>query len=927
MAHGRVVLALSLVLLYINVTSLGEASSGADETDRLSLLDFKHGIAEDPSGALSSWNGTLHFCRWRGVTCRRRGGYDRVFSLDLPSSSLYGILSPSISNLTFMEKLDLSSNRLHGGIRPAVMCPPSLRILRLNNNSFSEEIPANLSRCSALWILNLDLNHLEGELPPALGSLPSLAFLSVGRNRLSGAIPPSLGNLSALLEALDLRENSLTGRIPDVLGKLSSLKYFVTSSNHLSGTIPISLYNLSHIETFGVSGNNLSGSIPSRLGLDFPTLTYFLAGQNNFEGPLPITLPNASSLKWFDVTGNQFTGRIPDNLGNLKQIECIHLEDNMLETKGPEDWSFITSLTNSTLLQSLTLGRNQLQGQLPHSLGLLSKRLTSLSIGMNQISGTIPPGIGNLSGLLTLSMGSNNLMGSIPAEIGKLQNLGWLMLPGNRLSGEIPPAVANLTKMTGLFLAQNDLRGSIDKCFSGYRWLNWLDISQNNLRGTIPEEIFNNTNLVYLNLSRNSFEGSLPAKVGSLNKLVTLSLSSNRLSGELPDTLGRCWSLQKLYLNGNLFQGTIPSSFEGLKDIREADLSVNNFTGKLPNFLGDFKFLRYLNLSFNKFEGEVPTTGALANVSAISIAGNNNLCGGVPELMLPSCPLREKGSRSFRLVIGVVISATCLVVLLLLLVFWRVLGYHLWMSKSIKKSADSSSSQHQFHRISYNELFKATDGFSRKNLIGSGSFGSVYKGILQSVNTSVVAVKVLNLEHRGAPRSFFAECEALRNIRHRNLVKVTTSCSSTDFRGKNFKALVYEFMTNGNLDQWLHPERRGDGEEVGRTLDFFQRLTIAIDVASALDYLHNYCHIPLVHCDVKPSNVLLDDDMIAHLGDFGLARCLLESINRDVGCRSSTVGVKGSVGYIAPGNEGSHAVHHSSKCPGHRSFSLSTLPF
>jgi serine/threonine protein kinase len=98
-----------------------------------------------------------------------------------------------------------------------------------------------------------------------------------------------------------------------------------------------------------------------------------------------------------------------------------------------------------------------------------------------------------------------------------------------------------------------------------------------------------------------------------------------------------------------------------------------------------------------------------------------------------------------------------------------------------------------------------TSGFSPRNLIGSGSFGSVYKGIVDQDGRMIV-VKVLNLQQKGASKSFMAECNALRNIRHRNLVKILTCCSSMDYSGNEFKALVYEFMANGSLEKWLHQD-------------------------------------------------------------------------------------------------------------------------
>ncbi|KAL6009265.1 hypothetical protein ACLOJK_022493 [Asimina triloba] len=198
--------------------------------------------------------------------------------------------------------------------------------------------------------------------------------------------------------------------------------------------------------------------------------------------------------------------------------------------------------------------------------------------------------------------------------------------------------------------------------------------------------------------------------------------------------------------------------------------------------------------------------------------------------------------------------------------------------------------------VSYAELLKATDGFSPSNLIGTGSYGSVYKGTLHQNNMGAiaVAVKVLNLLQEGALKSFMAECEALRNIRHRNLIKILTCCSSIDFKGNDFKALVFDYMPNGNLQDWLSKDDEGNNTISGRNLKLIERLNIAIDVASALDYLHYHCQPPIVHCDLKPSNALLDSDMVAHVGDFGLARFASEID------QTSTVRIKGSIGYIAP---------------------------
>jgi serine/threonine protein kinase len=232
---------------------------------------------------------------------------------------------------------------------------------------------------------------------------------------------------------------------------------------------------------------------------------------------------------------------------------------------------------------------------------------------------------------------------------------------------------------------------------------------------------------------------------------------------------------------------------------------------------------------------------------------------------------------------------------LLLVVIISVLILHRLRKNKREPSIKSSSRKGAALKVTYQMIVEATGAFSSDNLIGSGSFGSVYRGIFHPDET-VVAVKVLYLHQPGALKSFVAECEALKDIRHRNLVKILTVCSSIDFQNNEFKALVYEFMANGNLDRWLHPiENREDII----SLNLIQRINIAIEVAFALDYLHNHCHKPIVHCDLKPSNVLLDNEMTAHVSDFGLARYVQEN-GSQANQSSTSFGLKGTIGYAAP---------------------------
>ncbi|XP_019155487.1 PREDICTED: probable LRR receptor-like serine/threonine-protein kinase At3g47570 [Ipomoea nil] len=243
-----------------------------------------------------------------------------------------------------------------------------------------------------------------------------------------------------------------------------------------------------------------------------------------------------------------------------------------------------------------------------------------------------------------------------------------------------------------------------------------------------------------------------------------------------------------------------------------------------------------------------------------------------------------------------VVVFACVSVSLIFASFLAFLILHYCKKNDKSKEFSEQSTNLKLSKISYTYLHQATEGFNETHLIGSGSFGSVYKGRFQQGGEQIVAVKVLDLLKNGASKSFLAECKVLRNIRHRNLVPILTCCSSCDFMGNEFKALVYEFMENGDLDTWLHPHSDGERTNV---LSVLQRLNITIDVASALDYLHNDCEPPVIHCDLKPSNILLDKDFTAHVGDFGLSRLYSLTIGDSPG-KSSTLELKGSIGYIAP---------------------------
>ncbi|KAJ0960072.1 hypothetical protein J5N97_000131 [Dioscorea zingiberensis] len=899
--------------------------------DHLALLAFRNGVTFDPSGALSSWNESVHFCNWTGVSCSHKHP-NRVTALDLSMLGLGGFLSPSIANLSFMQSIELSINGFSGEVPPEFGRLHRLQYLNLSFNALHGMVPVNLANCSKLRVLSLSANQLSGSIPVELGqTLPKLEVLLLLNNSLTGVIPSSIGNLSSLT-ALSLGLNNLQGIIPEELGRLSNLLIFQVATNWLNGSIPPVLFNISSLNGFIVAGNKLHGTLPPSLGAKLPKLKALFLGGNKLSGTIPASLSNASMLQKIDLRTNKFSGTVPPVFGGMNALFQISLDGNQFQANDAKDLSFIDSLVNCSNLQLFSIASNDLGGVLPLSLANFSKELWFLAMPFNHFSGTIPPGIGNLISLTLMDFSGNDLTGQIPENIGNLQKLQRLGFGDNKLTGYIPSSIGNLTQLTDIYMFGNKFEGTIPSTMKNLHQLTILSLPNNSFSGRIPGEIFSQLlSLRVLDLGINSFSGTIPLEIGGLINLQMLLLYGNKLSGEIPHvSISGCVVLEYLDLQGNHFTGSIPSSLGNLKGLRVLNLSDNslsegipssfsnlqflealslsnnNLLGSIPQFLEDFKFLSVLNLSYNHFHGELPVKGVFGNSSVVlSVVGNGELCGGVPRLHLPVClsiaPHKtNRGSLVLKIVLPIA-SFMFGLFLILYFVFTR------WKRESrIQRQTSSSSfSYEMFPRVSYDDLARATDGFSSINQIGKGRHGSVYKGTFTSRSSTMsVAIKVFNLSIRGASKSFWSECESLRSIKHRNLIKIITLCLSCDSKGNDFKALVLDFMSNGSLDSWLHPEQVPQQER--GPLSLLQRLNVATDVADAMEYLHHSCQHPVVHCDLKPSNVLLDDDMNAHVGDFGLAKFFMNSGNNNNNNNSmesstmSSIGIKGTVGYVPP---------------------------
>ncbi|KAB2615412.1 receptor-like protein kinase [Pyrus ussuriensis x Pyrus communis] len=638
---------------------------------------------------------------------------------------------------------------------------------------------------------------------------------------------------------------------------LSSIRVINFGQNQLHGPIPKCLGNLTYLTEIRLGDNNLtvievsinqlSGSLPANIGLHVPNLEFLFVAQNNLmAGPLP-NLSNASKLRELDMAASTFS--------------CLFNHRN---------------------LTGLYLGDNPLNTTIPASRGNLSTSLLYVDLSISNIRGNIPVDIGNLSSLIALDLGNNQLSGAIPTSIQRLQNLQALYLNDNVLQGHIPYELCQLNNLADLRLGGNRLTGSIPSCLGTLSVaLRSLSLGSNLLTSTIPSSLWELKYILHLNLSSNSLVGPLSEDIGKLKDVVDMDLSNNHFSGNIPGSIGGLQNMINLSLANNYLEGPIPNSFKTLLSLEFLDLSKNNLSGVIPKSLEALLYLKYLNLSFNKLQGEIPTGGPFRNFSADSFVPNGALCSA-SRLHVPLCKNRTKVKPNWRkakYIISGVISVILLAAAALILILCK---------KRNVEVVRETASLHQvlWRRVSRLELARATNGFHESNLLGTGGFGSVYRGTL--LDGIDIAVKVFNLQLEGAFKSFDKECEMLSNLRHRNLIKIISCCDELDF-----KALILQLMPNGSLENWLYSPNC--------SMTILQRLDIMKDVALALEYLHHGYSIPIVHCDVKPSNILLDDDLVAHVADFGIARLIGSA---DSMTETMTLA---TIGYMAPefGMEGS----------------------
>ncbi|KAJ8767661.1 hypothetical protein K2173_018219 [Erythroxylum novogranatense] len=694
---------------------------------------------------------------------------------------------------------------------------------------------------------------LYGVLPPALSGLRSLRILTLYGNRFTGNIPEEYAELSTLWK-INLSSNALSGSIPDFIGNLPNIRFLDLSRNTYSGEIPSALFKFCYKTKFvSLSRNILSGQIPSSI-VNCSRLEGFDFSFNNLRGELPPRICELPVLRYLSLRSNMLTGNVQDKIPNCQRLSFLDLGSNAFTGLAPFE---VVGLQN---MSYFNVSYNWFQGEIPGT-GTCSEGLEFFDASGNDLKGEIPLSITSCKSLKVLNLGFNRLNGSIPVAVGELKMLLVLNLGNNLIDGTIPAELGGIELLLVLDLHDLNLVGEIPKAISNCMFLQELNVSHNNLDGEIPDTLYNMTSLEALDLHSNQLKGSIPESLGNLSRLQLLDLSQNFLSGGIPYSLGN-----------------------------------------LAN-------LTHLNLSSNNLSGAIPLLSRIQAFGASAFLDNPGLCG--PPLKLSCSEVRNRtttASKKNKVLSNSVIVAIVAAVLILIGVC--VVSFMNIRARSRKQddatlvvestpmgSTDSSVIIGKLVLFSkslptkYEDWISGTKALLDKEcMIGGGSIGTVYRTNFEGG----ISIAVKKLETLGRIRSqdeFEQEIGRLGNLRHPNL-----AAFQGYYWSPTMQLILSEFVPNGNLYDNLHGLNfPGTSAGVGNSeLNWSRRFQVALGTARALSYLHHDCRPPILHLNIKSTNILLDESYEAKLSDYGLGKLL--PILDNYGLTK----FHNAVGYVAP---------------------------
>ncbi|XP_072992322.1 receptor protein kinase TMK1-like [Typha latifolia] len=705
--------------------------------------------------------------------------------------------------------------------------------------------------------------------------------IQVGNRSLTGSLPADVRNLTALTR-LELQANSLTGQLPSLSG-LSSLQTLFLHSNFFS-SVPVDFFSgLSSLSSVSLDDNPFEPwPIPSSLA-DATNLVNFSANSANVSGALPEFFATAfPSLDRLALAFNLLSGPVPAAFAT-SPLRALWLNNQ----QGPRFSGPIDFVANMSSLEQLWLHSNDFSGPLPDFSGLTS--LWDIQLRDNRLTGPVPKSLIELKSLQKITLTNNLLQGPVPVFPSSVKEVD--LVPGTEKfclskAGDCDPRVNVLLSIVSSFgyparFAEN--WAGNDPCKNG-----WLAISCDA-----------GGNITVINFQRLGLNGTISPDFASIV------------------------SLQRLLLSNNNLTGTIPMTLTSLPSLKELDVANNALWGKVPSFNKNVLVKTAGNLNIGKDVAMTPSSNS-------STPGSGNAPNPVASGGESSASSGKSSSVPVGVIAGSVVAAVVGISLIGLLGFCyykrkqqhfgrvqspnttvihprhsssdpdtvkiTVAGSNLnggmgSASDSYSRGSSGPSDIHMVEAgnmvISIQVLRNVTNNFSEENVLGRGGFGTVYKGELH--DGTKIAVKRMESGVMGTKglNEFKSEIAVLTKVRHRHLVSLLGYCLDG-----NERLLVYEYMPQGALSKHLFDWK----EECLKPLEWKKRLSIALDVARGVEYLHSLAHQSFIHRDLKPSNILLGDDMKAKVADFGLVRLA----PADGKCYSVETRLAGTFGYLAP---------------------------
>ncbi|GJP55207.1 hypothetical protein CLOM_g14181 [Closterium sp. NIES-68] len=822
-----------------------------------------------------------------------------------------GLLSDDISLLTALTSLSIGGNNLEGYLPKSWSTLVSLEYLTLNNNRLQGTIPATLSALTALVDVNLSWNYLSGTIPPAFTT--NIGTLSLGYNAFTGNIPPHLALPS--LSSLQLSNNLFTGGIPNAFTRLTNMGSLDVGNNSLSSGLDV-VAQMTWLTIIDLSTNNFSGVLPASLTA-IKNLSFLLIGDNHFTGTFPLPVLQMKSLEFLDLSNNSFSGIIPDKLAAITTLQDINLDDNKFHGTIP------VGVFKLPLLNSLQVANNFLSGGLPKTLRA-STSLVTLSLGGNGFLGPLPDfSLWNVS-IIFLALNNNNFTGSIPDSISTLTTLEALGLNNNQLTGSIPAAIFNMTTLKNLYLASNNLSGSLPSAISRLEHLEQIWLDNNGIEGPLPSAICSLPLLWRIMASNNHLYGPIPDCL--FNKCINqIDVSGNSLYGRINRNFKNMAPENALInLAHNYFYGDAVLFAAGcqvcpmeITDPNSLDLgnTFDSFAGKcissVTSSIRDYSVAgagqgarvsllgNCLTLSpdadcvsnatqrsaaachaFCSITDNGPCDGHGACVPPAPASTSNFTCqcdagysaidaGNGSTCAIVNSTTTTVSSLSTGAIVGIAVGCFAGFVLLA-----AVLAWLLWPRGQKKWEGLDVCEQ-----FTLQQMVKATNNWSKENVLGKGGFGIVYQGV--SPQGQPWAIKRSTV----MTNDFETEVRAMASLHHANLVRLLGFCLDQNLEtGKQEQILVYEFVGNRDLEYHIYKTKN--------PLTLRQRLRLAQGAAEGLAYLHGF-ERSIVHRDIKPANILVTSDMNAKVADFGLLKLLTHG-------DADATRVAGTPGYVDP---------------------------